>query len=100
MQNFVKFVKKYFKINMIKYNKYCKVKDHSHYPGEYRGTAHSICNLNCSVSREISTVFLSGSNYDYHFITKELVEEFEEQFTSLGEYTEKFISFAVAIKEN
>ena len=34
-------------------------------------------------------VFHSGSNYDYHFIIKELTNEFEEIFECLGENTEK-----------
>ena len=34
-------------------------------------------------------VFYNGSNYDYHFIIKELVDEFEGQFTCLGENSEK-----------
>ena len=38
-----------------------------------------------------------GSNYDYHFIIKELAEEFEEQFNCLGENTEKYITFSVSI---
>ena len=39
--------------------------------------------------------FYSGSNFDYHFIIKELTEEFEMQFTCLGENTEKYITFTV-----
>ena len=38
----------------------------------------------------IPIVFHNGSNYDYHFIIKELAEEFEKQFTCLGEITEKY----------
>ena len=48
--------------------KYCKVRDHFHYTGEYRVNAHSICNSKYSVSKKIPTVFHNGSNYDYHFI--------------------------------
>ena len=56
----------------MKDEKYCKVRDHCHYTGEYRGAAHSICNLKYSVS----SVFHNGSNSNYHFITKTLAEEF------------------------
>ena len=40
--------------------------------------------------------FDNGSNYDYHFIIKELAEKFEKLFTFLGENTEKYISFTVS----
>ena len=43
-------------------------------------------------------VFHNGSNYDYHFIIKELAKEFDEQFKYLGENTEKYI-FSVSIKK-
>ena len=33
----------------LKDKKYCKVRDH--YTGEYRGIAHSICNLKYSVPK-------------------------------------------------
>ena len=32
-------------------NKYGKVRDHCHYTGKYRGTAHRICNLKYSVPK-------------------------------------------------
>ena len=38
---------------------------------------------------EIPVVFHNGSNYDYHFIIKELANEFEGQFECLGENKEK-----------
>ena len=43
--------------------------------------------------------FHNGSNYDYHFIIKELVEKFERQFTCLGEKTEKYITFSVLMEK-
>ena len=49
---------------------YRKVRDQCHYAGEYRGAAHSICNLKFNVPNEISVVFHRGSNYDYYFIIK------------------------------
>ena len=44
-------------------------------------------------------VFHNGSTYDYHFIIKDLPEEFEGQFECLGENTEKNITFSVPIKK-
>ena len=64
-------------------------RDHCHYAGKYRGAAHSICNLKLNVPNEISVVFHNSSNYDYHFIIKELANEFEGKFECLGENTEK-----------
>ena len=78
---------------------YFKVKDHCHYTGTYRGAAHNICNLRYKTPKEIPIVFDNGSTYDYHFIIKELAEEFEEQFECLGENTEKYITFSVPIKK-
>ena len=35
----------------------------------------SICNLKFSVPKKVPIAFHNGSNYDYHFIIKELVEK-------------------------
>ena len=53
------------------------VRDHCPYTGKYRGTTHSICNLNFNVPNEIPVVFHNSSDYSYHFIIKELANEFE-----------------------
>ena len=42
--------------------------------------------------------FYNESNYDYHFIIKELAGESKKQFTSLGENTEKGITFTILIE--
>ena len=83
----------------MKDKKYQKVRDHCHYTGEHRGAVHSICNLKYSVPKEIPIAFHNGSNYDCHFIIKELAEELREQFPCLGENTEKYITFSVPIEK-
>ena len=49
------------------------------------------------MSKKIPLVLRNGSKYDYHFIIKELAEEFKGQFECLGENTEKYITFSVPI---
>ena len=95
MQKSVIFVKKNFK----KIKDIVKLKDH--YTGEYKGAAHSICNLKYIVPEKIPVAFHNGSNYDYDLIIKELAEELKKKISSLGENTEKYITFTVPIeKEN
>ena len=79
--------------------KHHKVRDHCHYMGKYRGAAHNVCNLRYKAAKEIPVVFHNGSTYDYHFIIKELVKEFEGNFDCLGENTEKHITFSVPLKK-
>ena len=81
----------YDKNEKKKFKIYQKVRDHCHYTGKFRGAAHSICNLRYKVQREIPVKIHNGSKYDYHFIIKELAEEFKGQFECLGENTEKYI---------
>ena len=84
--------KKEFKI-------YQKVRDHWHFTGKFRGAAHSICNLDYKVPQEFRVKIHNGSAYDYHFIIKELAEEFKGEFECLGENTAKYITFSVPIKK-
>ena len=76
-----------------------KVRDHCHYTNKYRGAAHNVCNLRYKVPKEIPVVFHNVSTYDYHFIIKELVKEFEGNFDCLGENTEKYITISVPLKK-
>ena len=80
-------------------NKHYKVRDHCHYTGKYRSAAHNICNLRYKIPKDIPIIFHNGSTYDYHFIIRELVKEFEGNFECLGENTEKYITFSVPIKK-
>ena len=79
--------------------KHCKVKDYCHYTGKYRGAAHNICNLRYKIPKEIPAVFHNESVYDYHFIIKELVKEFDGNFECLGENIEKYITFSAPINK-
>ena len=75
----------------MKDKKYRKVRDHCHYPGEYRHTAQNMCNFKYSVPKI--------TNNDYHFIIKRLAEELKKQFTSLGESNEKCITLTLPIEK-
>ena len=79
--------------------KHHKVRDHCHYTGKYRGAAHNICNLRHKIPKEIPIVFHNGSTYEYHFIIKEPVKEYDGTFECLGENTEKYTTFSVPVKK-
>ena len=79
--------------------KHQNVRDHCHYTGKYRDATHNVCKLRYKVPKEIPVVFHNGSTYDYHFIIKELVKEFEDNFDCLGENTEKYITFSLPLKK-
>ena len=56
-----------------------------------------IQNLMCLIVQ--FEVFHNGSNYEYHFILKELANEFEGQSEFLGENKEKYKTFSVPVKK-
>ena len=64
-----------------------------------RDPAHSISNLKYSPPKKIPIAFHNVSNYDYHFIIKELTEEFKEQFTCLAKNTEKYITLTIPLEK-
>ena len=102
ISSYVIYAKKIFctdKDNKEEYKLMRKVRDHCHYTGKYRGTAHSICNLRYKVTKEIPVVLHNGSRYDYHFIIKYLARDFYGCFECLGENTEKYITFSIPIKK-
>ena len=67
-----------FENKYLKEKKYCKVRYHCHYTGEYREAMHGICNLKYGVPKIIPIAFHNGSNCDYYFIIKELAENFKK----------------------
>ena len=75
-----------------------KDKDHYHYTGECRGAAHSKCNLNYKVPKDIP-IIIHNTSYDTHFIINQLAEEFKCELNCIGENMEKYIPFSVPIKK-
>ncbi|XP_075214869.1 uncharacterized protein LOC142320765 [Lycorma delicatula] len=74
------------------------VRDHCHITGNYRAALCSICNLK-RVSRTFIPVFIhNSSNYDSHFIVRELGYD-EKQITVIPNSTEKYISFSKRIND-
>ena len=87
----------YDKNKKSEYTLYHKVRDHCHhchYTGKFRGAAYNICNLRYKVPQKIHIVFPNGSTYDYHFIIKQLAEEFKGQFECYRKYRKIYYFFS------
>ena len=76
-----------------------KVRDHDHLTGDYRGAAHSACNLKYGAGKlenyKIPVVFHNLKGYDSHFIIKALSDKFKKITCIPSSSTEKFTSFSV-----
>ena len=75
-----------------------KVKDHCHYTGKFRGAAHSKCNLNYKVPKDIS-IIIHNASYDTHIIINQLAKEFKGELDCIGENMEKYVTFSARIKK-
>ena len=76
-----------------------KVKYHCHYIGNCREAAHSKCNLNYKVPKDIPKI-IHNASYDTHFIINQLAEECKCELNCLWKNMEKYITFSVPIKKN
>ena len=75
-----------------------KVKDHCHYTGKFRGAAHSKCNSNCKILKDIP-IIIHNASYDTHFIINKLAEVFKGELNCIGENMGKYITFSAPIKK-
>ena len=75
-----------------------KVKDHCHYTEKFRRSAHSKCNLNYQISKDIP-IIIHNTSYDTNFIIKQLAEKCKGGSNCRGENMEKYITFFVPIKK-
>ena len=69
-----------------------KVKYHCYYTRKFRGAAHSKCNLNYKVLKDIP-IIIHHASYDTHFIINQLAEEFKGELNCIGENMEKIYHF-------
>ena len=56
-------------------------------------------NLKYSKPKEIPVVFHNESNFDYHYIIKELAKEFERKFSCFEENTRKYKTSSVPTRK-
>ena len=73
-----------------------KVRDHCHLTGEYRGPAHSKCNINVTQDQSnfVPFIFHNFSNYDCHMFFKKLVDKKNDKvkFDIIPKTNEEYIS--------
>ena len=69
-----------------------KVKDHCHCNGKFRGAAHSNCNSNYKVPKNIP-IIIHNASYDTHFIINQLAKEFKGELDCIGENMENIYYF-------
>ena len=65
---------------------------------KFRGAAHSICNFNYNVEKEIP-IITHNASYDTHFMLNQLAIEFKGELNCIGDNMEKYITFSVPIKK-
>ena len=63
-----------------------------------RGAAHSKCNLNYKVLKDIP-IIIHNASYGTHFIINQLVENFKGELSCIGDNMENYITFSVPIKK-
>ncbi|KFM83282.1 hypothetical protein X975_08032, partial [Stegodyphus mimosarum] len=74
-----------------------RVRDHDHLQktNNYRGAAHSACNLNYKLSWKIPVIFHNLRCYDSHLIVQELGKLKGKRINCIANNMEKYISFSI-----
>ena len=73
-----------------------KVREHCHYTGLYRGTAHSLCNLRYRIPSYIPVVFHNLSGYNAHQFIRELGAHTSDMEV-IAKNKEDYISFSIKV---
>jgi hypothetical protein len=69
-----------------------KVRDHCHLTGEYRGAAHSCCNLRARTNYDIPVFVHNLTGYDAHLLFQEM-EKVAGDISVVATNSEKYVSF-------
>ena len=72
-----------------------KVRDHDHRTGQYRGAAHSCCNINYFCNRYLPVVFHNLRGYDSHLIIKQAWKITCGDINVIPNSSEKFMSINI-----
>ena len=71
------------------------VRDHDHYTGKYKGSAHKTCNLNFYYEKSLNVFFHNLKGYDSHFLIQE-IGKFNKKIGIIPNNIEKFLSFSIS----
>ena len=80
----------------IKMIKIIKIKERC--TGKFRAAAHSKCNLNYKVPKDIP-IIIHNATFHTHFILNQLAIKFKGEVNCIGDNMEKYITFSVPIKK-
>lgn len=70
----------------------CKVRDHDHITGAYRGAAHSACNLKLRTIYKLPVFLHNFRNYDSHLIVPAFTAFKETKLQVIGQGLEKYLT--------
>ena len=76
-----------------------KAKDHCNYTGKFRGAAHSKCNLNYKVQKEIP-IIIHNASYDTHFMPNKLTKELKGVLNCIGIIWKNIELFLYQLRKN
>lgn len=74
-----------------------RVRDHCHLTGNFRGVAHSNCNLNFKLNNVVPVVIHNLSRYDAHLFIKELTSEIKGDISIIPQNSEEYISITKTV---
>ncbi|XP_066583755.1 uncharacterized protein [Prorops nasuta] len=77
-----------------------KVRDHDHITGLFRGAAHNSCNINYKLKLNIAVIFNNLSNYDAHFLIRDITNSFDGNVKVIPLNMEKYMTIIKFIKNS